>query len=268
MAYLSPALTLVTGAIKKASVPLVRDFNELEHLQNTARGGRPFAQMAYERTADILKEEFAKIKPGYPVIIRADDSLPANGNFFMLSPVDGFDCFAHANASFAISAALVENNVLTAAVVCNPVTDETFFAEKGSGAYKEGFRNHERLRVPGSKYLENALIACSADGALLGSVCEVTKNVVVSGSAALDLAYMAAGKSDAVITLGNAPSSLAAGILLVKEAGGYVFAAGETDVRSENLTKALLSGSIFAAGEPLLKKTAELTAKILAKRSK
>ena len=112
MAYLSPVLTLIIAAVKKTSSALARDFNELEHLQNGVHGDSSFALRSAERTERILKEELSKIKAGYPVIVKNDEVIPTSGNYFLLSPIDGFVNFAHANGNFAISVALVEKNTV------------------------------------------------------------------------------------------------------------------------------------------------------------
>jgi myo-inositol-1(or 4)-monophosphatase len=136
-----------------------------------------------------------------------------------------------------------------------------FFAEKGCGAFKEGFRNHERLRVAATKNADSALVACSAEAEVVGKVLSMTKNVRISGVSALDLAYLAAGKVDAVTVTAASINEIAAGILLVKEAGGYVFEIGQTDVRSENLEKVLSGGNLFATNEALKQKIAQIRAK-------
>lgn len=260
MAYLSPVLTLITGAVKKVSNALTRDFNELEHLQSASRSDTLFAQRSLERTERVLKEELSKIKPGYPIIAQANEVIPASGNYFLISPICGFTNFAHANGNFAVSVALVENNIIVDAVVYNPIYDEMFFAERGYGAFKEGFRNQERLRVAGNKNIDKALLICNAKTELLQKVCNISANLQVSGCIALDLAYLAAGKSDAVIATDNTPANIAAGMLLVKESGGYIFAVGETDIRTENLKKVLFGGNIIATNEALRQKIAEAMA--------
>lgn len=260
MAYLSPVITLIIGAVKKASGALSRDFNELEHLQNATHRDTMFAQRAFERTERVLKEELSKVKAGYPVIVKNDDAIPASGNYFLLSPIDGFANFSHANGNFAISVALVEKNTIVDAVTYSPISDEMFFAEKGCGAFKEGFRNHERVRVASYKQAEKAIIACNADAELLQKAFKISSQILISGATSLDLAYLASGKTDAVISVNTTPAAIAAGILLVKEAGGYVFAIGETDTRSENLNNVLFGGNIIATNEALKQKIADLVA--------
>lgn len=260
MAYISPTLTLIIGAVKKAASALGRDFNELEHLQNSVHGDNSFAQRSYEKVQKILREELSKVK-AYPIVFSAQDALPASGTFFAVSPLDGFANFAHGNATFAIATALLENNNVIGAVVYSPISDELFFAEKGCGAFKEGFRSHERLRVAAGKNAEKAIIYTNAEAKAVQSALTISSNLRISGSTALDLAYVAAGKADAMIAENSNLCALAAGSLLVKEAGGYIFAVGETDVRSENLQKALFGGSIFAANEALKQKIADAAAK-------
>ena len=260
MAFFSIALTNIIGAVKKAAGALTRDFNELEHLQNNARGNDSFALHSYEKVFNLLHKELTKYKP-YNIVDKANSVIPASGNYFAIAPINGFANFAHGNGNFAISVALIENNNLIDAVIYNPIYDELFFAEKGSGAFKEGFRNHERLRVAGVKNIDKALLACNADINVLQKAVELSPNVSINGSVALSLAYVAAGKLDAVIANKSYFAELAAGILLVKEAGGYVFSYGQTDIRSEDLNRVLQSGSIVATNEALKQKLASEMAK-------
>ena len=260
MAYISTTLTAIANAIKKASVALSRDFNELEHLQSGHNDGR-FAQRSYEKVEKTLQEELAKLKPTYAFVSKKDDVIPADGNYFLVTPIDGFANFAHGNGSFAVSVAMVENNVVVDAVVYNPVYDELFFAEKGCGAFKEGFRSHERLRVAGTKMTEQALIGCGTSAELFRKSLSLSKNVLVKGTSSLDLAYLAAGKLDIVVSADNLPQTIAAGMLLVKESGGYIVALGETDVRSEDFAKVLFGGALIATNEALRQKAANTLAK-------
>ncbi len=260
MAYISPNLTAIANAVKKTSTALTRDFNELEHLQNSVHNDGRFAQRSYEKVIKTLTEELAKFKPAYGVVCRSQDAIPASNNYFLISPIDGYTNFAHGNGAFAVSVAMVENGVITAGVVYNPVYDELFFAEKGSGAFKEGFRSHERIRVAGNKAAEKSLIACPADATVLQNALALSPNVIVKGSTALNLAYLASGKVDVAIAKNALPQEIAAGILLIKEAGGYVLALGETDVRSEDLNKVLFSGNLIACNEALRQKTANAMA--------
>lgn len=261
MAYISPVLTLIVNAVKKASNSLTRDFNELEHLQNSVHADSSFAIRSYEKAAATLTEELAKAKPGYVVINSDKQSIPASGNCFLVSPIDGFVNFAHANSQFAVSVALIENNVPVDAVVYNPINDEMFFAEKGCGAFKEGFRNSERLRVAGYKNAEKGVYAINSAVEDVAKLFAVSSNIRISATTALDMAYLAAGKLDAVVAGNSSSVAVAAGMLLVKEAGGYIIALGETDVRSEDLAQVLISGNLLATNEALRQKIAVAMAK-------
>lgn len=261
MAYVSPTLTLMVEAVKKTASAVGRDFNELEHLQTSVHSDGTFAKHSYDKVLKVLHDEFAKFKPDLPLFVAGTNTAPENGSYFAVSPLAGFANFAHGNADFAVSVALIANNTVIDAVVYSPIRDELFFAEKGCGAFKEGFRNHERLRVSAAKNAEKAIIACNAESKVIAGALTVSKNVRISGVCALDLAYLAAGKIDAVAVADEHLSDIAAGILLVKEAGGYVFELGQTDVRSENLAQVLKSGSLLATNEALRQKLAVALAK-------
>ena len=261
MAYFSPALTNIVNAVKKASIALTRDFNELEHLQNSIHSDNTFAVRSREKVLNTIREELSKFKPNYAIISAKADSIPTDGNYFLVSPINGYANFAHGNANFAISVAMVENNIIVDGVIYSPIFDELFFAEKGCGAFKEGFRNHERLRIGGTKNIDKALLACNADLSILQKALSLSPNVTVKGSVALDLAYVAAGKVDAAVASDNSTFGIAAGILLVKESGGYIFTIGETDIRTEDLSNVLQNGNIIATNEALRQKLADTMAK-------
>lgn len=261
MAYLSPVLNALANAAKKASVGLLRDFNELEHLQNSLRNDGGFALRSRQKSEKILREELAKFRPTYSFITTENNNIPASGNFFAISAIDGYANFAHGNGSFAISIALIEKNTVVAGVIYAPVYDELYFAEKGNGAFKEGFRNIERIRVASQKNIDKALLSSNADLSVMQKVINLTQNIIITGCVSLDLAHMACGKTDIVVHSSCRPAEVSAGILLVKEAGGHIYAIGETDVRSENLQKVLLSSSVIAANEPLSEKIAGALAK-------
>ena len=238
MSYLSPSLTLLINAVKKASGSLNRDFSEIKALQ----------------------VELGKIHPDYALVSEAE-KLGAR-NCYIVSPIDGLSNFAHGIPHFAVSVAVYENNTVTASVVYNPATDCLYFAEKGKGAYKEGFRNHERLRVSSRRDLKEALVTTlvnynenvSEYDVIQKRLVAATDNLRISGSCALDLAYVASGKYDAAVSRGNKLSDFAAGLLLVKEAGGYIYDIDQKDKRTENLSLVL----IFAVNNELGKKLGEL----------
>jgi len=261
MPYISPLLTGMANAVKKAAVAMTRDFNELEHLQNSVRKDNSFALHSAEKIEKTIKVELAKIKPSLPVICRSEEIIPADGHYFLLAPVDGFANFAHGNAAFAVSLAYVENNIVTDAIVYSPIYDELFFAEKGCGAFKEGFRNHERLRVAGTREISHSLIRCSANSEIIVKALSLSSNLSVSGCVSLDMAHLASAKLDGIIYSGASKEALAAGMLLVKEAGGYIAELGEKDVRSEDFNKILFGGNLIAANEILRQKIANTMAR-------
>jgi len=253
MSYLSPLLTAVVNAVKKAASSLDRDFSELEQLQNSIRGNKNFVFNSYTRLENNLKTELSKIRPDVPVFTTND--TPAGDSFFAISPIEGLINFAHGNPDFAVSVALIEKGVPLCAVVYNPSRDETFFAEKGKGAFKEGYRNHERLRVSATKELDGALVSstaafkekCDQICRLHTAILAKTGNLRISGCIAQDLAYLAGGKLDALISLDNHLCSIAAGILLVKEAGGAIRATDQKDLRVEDLAAVFKTGNLAAS---------------------
>lgn len=264
MAYISPMLTNIVTAVKKASVNLNRDFSEIEHLQNSIKGSLDFTKIAYDKIQKGLKIEFSKVLPSMPVI-QALEKSPRSGMYLAVSAVDGVANFAHGNPEFAISVALVNDNVILGGVVYNPARDELFFAEKGKGSFKEGFRSHERLRVASKSELDGALVAVKPDvndtelsAKIINNTLALCRDIRISGSVALDLAYVAAGKLDAVIAPQTMVASMAAGILLVKEAGGMVLDMEQADTRTEDIPAVLTSGNLMAVNFNLSQKVAKV----------
>lgn len=264
MAYVSPLLTGFVEAVKKSASSLDRDFSELEKLQNSVKSIKTFVLNSYTKLEKNLKVELSKIRPDIPVFSTSDKIV--GHSYFAISPIEGLINFAHGNADFAVSAALIENDVLVCAAIYAPAKDELFFAEYGKGAFKEGYRNHERLRVSSTKELETALVASTSSfekdsGALSkihASVLKKTNGLRISGSVALDLAYLAGGKFDAVISLNNHVSSIAAGLLMTKEAGGSIRAVKASDIRVENLAEVYKTGDLVATNMNLNQKIFEI----------
>ncbi len=230
MPYLSPALNVMVAAARKAGRGLIRDFGELENLQVSMKGPADFVSTADHRTEKILIEELSKARPGYGFLVEESGAIegPDKTHRFIIDPLDGTTNFLHSIPQFAISIALEREGQITSAVVFNPVTDEMFVAEKSHGAYL----NNKRLRVAARKNLKEALFATGipflgrGDHELfskeLSAVMAVTSGVRRFGAAALDLAFVAAGRFDGFWEHGLAPWDIAAGILLVREAGGIV----------------------------------------------
>ena len=263
MAYISPMLTNIVTAVKKASINLNRDFSEIERLQNSIKGSLDFTKIAFDKVQKGIKIEFSKIMPTVPVVL-ANEKAPKEGMFLLVSAVEGLANFAHGNPDFAISVALINNQTILAGVVYNPARDELYFAEKGKGAYKEGFRSHERLRVSAKQELEGSLIAIKPcddvelTAKLVNGALMYCKDVRVSGATALDLAYVASGKLDGVFAPSSMLASIAAGIVLVKEAGGMVLDIEQADTRTEDLPMLLNSGNLMAVNFNLSQKIAKI----------
>ena len=250
MSYISTNLNMLTATVKKVSGGLARDFNELEKLQTSIKGHAEFTKAAIERTLKKLRAELQKSRPQMPVVTKGE-KLP-QGSYFLVSALDGELNFVHGIPHFAVTIAEITDSQVVSGVIYNPATSDMYFAEKGNGAFKEGYRNHERMRVSARKDLPMALI--SADDAYASNVAGVRK----FGAISLDLADLAAGKLDGIISMSNDSASIAAGILLVKEAGGQIFAKEQKDIRTADLPLVLSSGNIVASNGELGKKLFDL----------
>ncbi len=264
MAYLSPLLTTIVDAVKKSASSMDRDFSELEKLQNSVKSIKNFVLNSYTRLEQNLKVELSKIRSDIPVFTPSDKIV--GKSYFAVSPIDGLINFAHGNPDFAVSVALVENDETICAVIYNPAHDELFFAAEGMGAFKEGYRNHERLRVSSLKYLDTALVSAGVNfekettalQSLYANILRKTGNLRISGSVALDLAYLASGKSDAFVCMESHFCAIAAGILMVKEAGGAVRALTQKDPRSEDTAQIRQTGALVATNFNLHEKFFEI----------
>ena len=245
----------MVGAAEKAARTLIRDFGEIEQLQVSQKGTSDFVTLADTRTERILKKELTKARPGYNFLMEESGySVGTDSNrIWIIDPIDGTTNFIHGIPHFSISIALKEYGELVAALVYNPVSDELYLAEKGQGATC----NNHRLRVSGRKYLSESVIATGIPHNGRGNHPKYIKELsdVMSsaagirrfGSASLDLAYVAAGRVDAFWETGLKPWDVAAGILLVKEAGGFV---SEIDGNKNEL-----SGDSILAGNPHIHKS-------------
>jgi myo-inositol-1(or 4)-monophosphatase len=238
MAYISPALNVMVAAARKAGRPLIRDFNELENLQISMKGPADFVTSADKRTEKILIEELTKARPGYGFLGEEGGGIDGadKTHRFVIDPIDGTSNFMHGIPHFAISIGLEREGQMVAGVVYNPATDDLFTAEKGHGAYL----NNKRLRVAARQDLASCLIATGLpfkgrDGraralAETDAVLDVTAGIRRFGAASLDMAWTAAGRIDGYWERDIQLWDVAAGIVLVREAGGVVSdIAGRTD---------------------------------------
>jgi myo-inositol-1(or 4)-monophosphatase len=238
MAYTSPALNVMIAAARKAARPLIRDFGELENLQISQKGPGDFVTHADKRTEQILIDELTRARPGYGFLGEEGGAIDGKdkSHRFIIDPIDGTSNFLHGIPHFAISIALEREGALVAGLVLNPITDELYTAEKGHGVYL----NAKRLRVASRKELAPSLSATGLPFlgrpgharalAETGAVMAASSGIRRFGAAALDLAYVAAGRFDGFWEHNINLWDTAAGIVLVREAGGIVSDfAGRTD---------------------------------------
>ena len=217
-------------AAHRAGRSLKRDLGEVEHLQVSVKGPRNFVTAADRRAETILREELAKARPDYGFLGEEGGAQAGSDKThrWIVDPLDGTTNFLHGIPHFAISIALERDGEIVAGLVYEPTRDEMYSAEKGLGAYV----NDRRLRVSGRRRLGEAVVGTGMPygpragepgyGATLAAIMGATSGVRRMGSAALDLAYVAAGRYDGFWEFGLAPWDIAAGILLVREAGGFV----------------------------------------------
>ena len=247
------------AAARKAGRGLIRDFGELENLQVSKKGPADFVTTADQRTERILIEELSRTRPGYGFLVEEHGLIegPDKSHRFIIDPIDGTTNFLHGIPQFAISIALEREGQLVSGLVFNPVTDELYVAEKGHGAYL----NDKRLRVAARKNLSETLIASGApfmgkEGhelflSELRNVLNATAGMRRFGAASLDLAWVASGRFDAFWERNLKAWDIAAGILLVREAGGVA-----SDLNGRD--KMLEDGDILVANESLHRQLLDL----------
>ena len=228
-------MTIIERAARKAAPRLRRDFNEVQHLQVSRKGPADFVSMADKRAEQTIYEELSKARPDWAFLmeergeVAGDPSKPR----FIVDPLDGTSNFLHGIPHFAISIAVEEplpsgKREVTTALVYQPLTDESFWAEKGRGAW----HTDQRLRVSARRDLPESLIATGIPfmghgnfatwSRIFGAVAPEVAGIRRFGSAALDLAWVAAGRFDGYWESDLSPWDVAAGVLLVREAGGFV----------------------------------------------
>tara|TARA_B100000131_G_scaffold209172_1_gene201178 strand:+ start:648 stop:1388 length:741 start_codon:yes stop_codon:yes gene_type:complete len=228
MHSISPILNIMIKACEKASKIIIRDFGEVENLQVKKKGPKDFVTKTDKRVERILIEELEKNKKNYSfiseeagVINRADKD-----SFWIIDPIDGTTNFLHGIPHFAISIALKNKNEITAGLVFDPIKDEMFYAEKNFGS----FFNNRRIRVSNKSELEDCLFATNHEGVIHSKL-----NLRFTGCAALDLAYVASGRFDGYFHNKINIWDIAAGVLIVNEAGGKVNDINKFDINSINI---------------------------------
>ncbi|HEX9769364.1 MAG TPA: inositol monophosphatase family protein [Kiloniellales bacterium] len=227
----SPLLNVMIRAADRAARGLKRDFGEVENLQVSRKGPADFVSAADLKAERILRDELHKARPDYAFLMEesgASAGKPESDRCWIVDPLDGTTNFLHGLPHFAISIGLTEGDQVIAGVVYDPAKEELFYAEKGGGAYL----NDRRMRVSGRGRLEDALLATGIPfkgrggedrfAQELDQAMRHTAGVRRWGTASLDLAYVAAGRFDGFWERDLSPWDVAAGILLIREAGGYV----------------------------------------------
>ena len=226
----SPQTNLIIKACMKASRSLIRDFGEIENLQVSSKAPGDFVSSADKRTEKILIDEFQKAYPEHGIITEETGIINKSNknNRWIIDPIDGTMNFLNGVPQFAISIGYEENQEIKCGVIFNPITNEMFIAEKGSGA----FLNNSRIRVSNKKNLQDSLLVTGGPkqsskikDKIFSEYISVSKkvsNVRKFGSASLDLAYVASGRFDGYWQRELNYWDVAAGIIIVKEAGGFV----------------------------------------------
>lgn len=251
----SANLNVMLKAARKAGRTLVKDFKEVENLQVSTKGAGDFVSRADIAAEKILKAELMNARPNYGWLAEEGGEEPGKDptRRWIVDPLDGTTNFLHGLPHWAVSIALEHKGEIVAGVVYDPAKDEAFFAEKGAGAWM----NDSRLRVSGRHKMSEAIFATGLpfggradlpetlqDLARLLPTCAGVRRW---GAAALDMAYVAAGRYDGFWERRLSPWDLAAGVIIVREAGGLV----DPLTRGENIVE---SGDVICANEPLFDK--------------
>jgi myo-inositol-1(or 4)-monophosphatase len=226
----SALLNVMVNAVLKAGKGLARDFGEVENLQVSLKGPGNFVSAADHRAEETLVAELKRARPGYAFLTEESGVIdgPDRTHRWIIDPLDGTTNFLHGIPLFAISLALERDGQVVAGVIYNPILNELYTTERGAGA----FLNDRRLRVAGRRRLEDAVVCTGAPNigreghsqflAELRALMAKTAGVRRMGSAATDLAWVASGRLDGFWERSLSPWDIAAGLLLVREAGGRV----------------------------------------------
>ena len=215
MNSISANLNIMIKASEKASKILIRDFGEIEKLQISVKGPSDFVSSADTKAEKIIISELTKAKKNYSILSEEDGSKinTDSQNVWIIDPIDGTTNFLHGVPHFAISIALKSDNEIISGVIYDPIKDEMFYAEKNNGA----FFNNQRIKVSKKKNIQSCLFGTGGKEKIETDL--ITRK---SGSAALDMAYVAAGRYDGYFQNNLNLWDIAAGIIIVKEAGGVI----------------------------------------------
>ncbi|MBT4709439.1 MAG: inositol monophosphatase [Flavobacteriaceae bacterium] len=228
MISISSNLNIMIKAVEKASKSVIRDFGEVEKLQVSKKGPRDFVTKTDKNVEKILIEELIKTKKNYSFLSEEIGEInnKDKDNIWIIDPIDGTTNFLHGIPHFAICVALQSDKEIISGLIFDPIKDEMFFAEKNKGA----FLNNQRLRVSNKNSIEECLFSSNHEGVKFSNL-----NMRYSGCAALDLAYVASGRLDGFFHNDINLWDIAAGALLVKEAGGMVNEINKFDKNSINI---------------------------------
>src|SRR5215468_1136154 len=251
----SALMNVMIGAARKAGRSLARDFGEVEQLQVSLKGPANFVSAADTRAEEILHKELIRARPGYGLLLEEHGEVEGadRTHRFIVDPLDGTTNFLHGIPHFAISIALERDGELVGGLIYNPASNETFTAERGKGA----FLNDRRIRVAARTELADCVLVTGiphrgkpAQDVFLRemqSLMEAIAGIRRTGAAALDLAWVAAGRFDGFWERNLRAWDLAAGIVILREAGGFVSDADGKD-------RMLDSGNVVAGNETIQRK--------------
>jgi myo-inositol-1(or 4)-monophosphatase len=260
-------MNVMIAAARKAGRQLARDFGEVEQLQVSVKGPANFVSAADHKAEDIIYKELSKARPGYGFLMEERGAVEGadKTHRWIVDPLDGTTNFLHGIPLFSISIGLERDGQLVAGVVYNPVHDEMFTAEKGKGAF---LNDKRRLRVAARKTIADAVVATGIPhrgrpghpGFLkeMETVMREVTGIRRTGSAALDLCWTAAGRFDGYWERNLKPWDLAAGLVILREAGGIA-----TDI--DGTDRILQSGNVLAGNTTIVKGLAPLLAGGVAK---
>ena len=232
----SANINVMVKACRKAAKTLIRDFGEIENLQVSIKGPGDFVTASDKKVEKILIDELQKARPNYSILSEEIGKINNDESFkWIIDPIDGTSNFLHGIPHFAISIGLEHDGEIICGIIYDPIKDEMFVAEKGNGSYL----NNQRIRVSSRSKLENCIIFTGGPKIgvknrelFLKEYNNVSSKVPTSirklGSASLDMAYVAAGRCDGFWQRDLKYWDIAAGIILVRESGGFV-----TDFKGE-----------------------------------
>ena len=249
----TPIMTVMIAAVRKAARGVQRDFGEVTNLQISVKGPGDFVTNSDKRAEQVLRQELLAARPTYSILgeEEAEHKGTDADHRFIIDPIDGTFNFMHALPFFAITIALERKGEIVAGVTYNPITDELFHAEKGTGS----FVNNKRMRVANRRELLDSMLACGLSSrgnrdhaenrAQIQAMQLKTSGLRVLGSTALDMAYVAMGRLDGAFAGNLKAWDMAAGLLFIREAGGFV-----VGIKGE--ANPLFSGGYIAGNADLL----------------